>query len=102
MSVSQLVQFYAPLVGLLGMAFWTGMLSQRVRTLERDVAEARKGASELRETHDRIIRIETLMEGVIDDVAKMARQIESLQRQMGNLMQTGGVKEFPPIALPDR
>jgi hypothetical protein len=34
MSVSELVQLYAPLAGLLVLAFWVGGLGQRVKGLE--------------------------------------------------------------------
>jgi hypothetical protein len=34
MTTTELLQFYAPLVGLLGLAFWTGVLSQRVKSAD--------------------------------------------------------------------
>lgn len=37
MTIEQLFQLYAPLVGLLGLSFWTGVLSQRVRSAEARV-----------------------------------------------------------------
>lgn len=36
MTAAGMVQLYAPFVGLLALAFWMGVLSQRVRQLEKD------------------------------------------------------------------
>ncbi len=35
MTAADVVQFYAPFVGLMALAFWMGVLSQRVRQLEK-------------------------------------------------------------------
>jgi hypothetical protein len=35
MTAGEIVQFYAPFVGLMALAFWMGVLSQRVRQLEK-------------------------------------------------------------------
>ncbi len=41
MTLAQALQFYMPLLGLLGLAFWTGGLSQRVLGQERALKEQR-------------------------------------------------------------
>lgn len=35
MTAADALQFYAPFVGLMALAFWMGVLSQRVRQLEK-------------------------------------------------------------------
>lgn len=40
-TLAQALQFYMPLLGLLGLAFWTGGLSQRVLGQERALKEQR-------------------------------------------------------------
>lgn len=94
MSFSQVVQLYAPLLGLVLMAFWLGALSQRVKSLEDAEEQTRESAKELRETHDRIIRIETKLEGLAEDVGRMGRLIDGLQRQVANLMRPGAIQTF--------
>ena len=36
MSFAEAIQLYLPLAGLLSVVFWLGVLSQRVKTLEKD------------------------------------------------------------------
>lgn len=76
------------------MAFWTGGLSQRVRTLEREARDLRAGTIDVRTAHDSIIEIKVTMKSMSDDIAKLERHSESTQRQLANLMRTGGIHEF--------
>lgn len=85
LSLTQLVELYFPLVGLLCLAFWTGMLSQRVRTNEREIKELKADGANAGTVRDRLTRIETLMEGVEDRLDAFGRGMEGMQRQLGNL-----------------
>lgn len=89
MTVTQLVQLYAPLAGLLMVVFWLGVLSQRVKSLEGQVASL--------EEHDgpggsgeRLVRLEVTMESVQSTLLSLDRGMQGVQRQLGNLMIKGG------------
>lgn len=89
MTVTELVQLYAPLAGLLGVVFWLGVLSQKVRALESTLRSI--------EEHDgpggnseRLVRLEVTMEGVQTTLLSLDRGMQGVQRQLGNLMIKGG------------
>lgn len=85
LTLSQIVQFYAPFVGLLGVVFWLGVLSNRVATLEREERD-RKGRDKSEfEERDRLTRVETLLDTVSDKVGRVERQVEGVHRQLANL-----------------
>lgn len=94
MTLAEVLQLYAPLAGLLALAFWVGMLSQKVADLKEDVAtlkalEAEGGSS------DRLTRLEVTLENAGREIAKLSRGMEGVQRQLGNLMQKpGSIAEF--------
>lgn len=93
MTVPQLLQLYAPLAGLLGLAFWVGVLSERVKGLRFDVQELKNentagGAPA-------IIRLKVEMEAVKEALGKLTRGMESVNRQLANLMQKpSGLQEL--------
>lgn len=94
MTLSQLVQLYAPLAGLLGVVFWLGMLTQQVRTLKEDMKEIRieDGPGGSRE---RLVRLEVQMENAANKLESIERGMQGVQRQLGNLMmKPGRVEEF--------
>lgn len=97
MSVSELVQLYAPLAGLLVLAFWVGALSQKVANLKEDVKDLEEGADAAGTIRDRLTRIEVKFEGVEGDLTSIKRGMEGVQRQLGNLMgaKGGQVLELP-------
>lgn len=88
-QLPQLLQLYAPLAGLLALAFWVGVLSQKVKGLEDDVKDLRDQGSE-GGVSERIVRLEVQMEGMQASLEKIERGMEGVQRQLGNLMQKGG------------
>jgi hypothetical protein len=101
MTAPELLQLYAPLVGLLGLAFWVGMLSQKVADQKEDIAALRTSLDGMKEDHDeadmteRLVRLEVTLENGMAEIAKMGRSMEGVQRQLGNLMQKpGSVTEF--------
>jgi hypothetical protein len=77
-SVSSLVQLYAPLVGLLVMAFWLGVLSQRVRVSERrqDATDAALKAATAETTTVAVLG---------SNVGKMEKTLEKMEREMAGV-----------------
>lgn len=95
MTVTQLFQLYAPLVGLLGLAFWVGVLSQRVKQLEEVAKDLKVAHAEGNEVFERLVRLEVNMENAVTQLGSLDRGMQGVQRQLGNLMVKGGaVQEF--------
>lgn len=90
MTISQLVQFYAPLAGLLAVVFWLGVLSQRVRNLEERINVLRADHDDGHSDHDMLIEMRTKMSLVVDRLDIFDRRMQGVQRQLGNLMIKGG------------
>lgn len=90
MTVEELIQLYAPLAGLVGMAFYMGVLSQRVRSLENSTKTDKTDS-------ERLVRVEVSVENMQEELKQLHRGIEGVQRQLGNLMTTKGrtVVELP-------
>lgn len=78
MNLPELLQLYLPLAGLIGMAFWTGVLSQRVRQLEDRWSTERA---------DSLVRLETKVDAQGKDLEKIAVSVEGIHRAIGNIMQ---------------
>jgi len=87
-TVPELLQLYAPLAGLLALAFWVGVLSERVRGLRDDVEKLQKDDTVAEAPA--VIRLEEKVTALTDAVAKLSRGMDGVQRQLGNLMQTSG------------
>lgn len=83
-----MVQLYVPLAGLVSLAFWVGVLSERVRTLRADVTKL-QSESTVAEA-PAVVRMDEKLGSVITAVDKLNRGMEHVQRQLGNLMQRGG------------
>jgi hypothetical protein len=88
MTVTELVQLYAPLCGLLGVVFWLGVLSQKVKNLEDCVATLKRDHTD-GDNSDRLIRVEVKMEAMSAELSTMSRAMQGVQRQLGNLMKPG-------------
>jgi hypothetical protein len=82
MTVEQLLQFYAPFAGLLGVVFWLGVLSNRVKNLEDDI----KPPAHLVEDHDRLVTLETEVRAMRAEQEKQGRGIEGIQRTLANFV----------------
>lgn len=84
MSVQELVQLYAPLAGMLAMAFWLGVLSERVRAIQERLLKV--------ESHDTVadapvvVRLAGDVEGMGKTQTRFARDLENLQRQIVSAM----------------
>lgn len=94
MTLAEVVQLYAPLVGLLGLAFWTGVLSEQVRNLRSRVGKLESEDSDADGRELAVLK--SKMETVSEDMQGVKRAMEGVQRQLGNLMVRGGgqVHEF--------
>jgi hypothetical protein len=71
MSAADLIQLYAPLAGLLVLAFWVGGLSQRVKSLEG-------AAKDNKEMEKAMIRLVVLVEQLTTRVDVLARELSWL------------------------
>lgn len=91
-TVTEALQFYAPLLGLLALAFWSGVLSQRVKGLEARCAALESEESKQATLIERLVRLEVQMGHVEDGIGTLKRGVETMQRQLGNLMTGGGGK----------
>jgi len=85
LTLAQVLLFYAPIAGLVTLAFWVGALSQRVRSLEEWkkaalVAQAEGGVI------DRLARLEVHQETQAETMKKIEREFSGVQRQLGNLV----------------
>lgn len=92
MTVEQLLQFYAPLAGLLAVVFWLGMLTQRVRDLEKttDDRERRVKALEMgdatdRDERDRLVRVEAELEHHGKSLESIDRALAGINRQLATI-----------------
>lgn len=101
MTLAQLLQLYAPLAGLLALAFWVGMLSQKVVDQKEDILALKADVKSLKDedshagSAERLVRVEVTLETAVTELAKFGRAMEGVQRQLGNLMQKPGtITEF--------
>jgi cell division protein FtsB len=86
---------------MLALAFWVGVLSERVKTLQVSVRELRAEDADPEGKQTKITRLQVQMEGVQTTLDKLDRSVQGMQRQVGNLMQGRGVREFrADIATP--
>lgn len=77
MTAADVVQFYAPFVGLMALAFWMGVLSQRVRQLEKGGDSTAALVADVAEMKS--------------DVRHMATSIDDLKGKLA------WVTEIPPV-----
>lgn len=85
MTVAEVLQFYAPFVGLLGVVFWLGVLSNRVVTLEREERDRKEREKAIVDERDRIVRMETTIDAMKGQLDKVVRELAGVQRQLANL-----------------
>lgn len=90
MTLAEALQLYAPLLGIIALAFWSGVLSQKVSSLRERVAKLEREGDGDMKTVDRLARLETKMDTNTAGIEKLNRGMEGVQRQLGNLMQKGG------------
>jgi hypothetical protein len=87
-TVPELLQLYAPLAGMLALAFWVGVLSERVKGLQSDVQDLKDG--KMVADAPAIVRLESAVTTLKGAVDKLTRGMDGVQRQLGNLMQKPG------------
>lgn len=92
MTIAQLVQLYAPLAGLLILAFWTGRLGQKVDDQKADIDKLEKRVDDVeRERKEdgaeaKFARIEEQMTSVKDTLQRMELRLNA-----------GGLHVAPPL-----
>jgi hypothetical protein len=124
MTLPELVQLYTPIAGLVAFAFglggvWMLVLQlkdaerariERERATDKDIADlvARMEALEAAEherrererleqsDRDRLVRLETITEGIRNTIDKMERELATANRQLANIVtgRGGKVVEF--------
>ncbi len=83
MTIAQLVQLYAPLAGLLILAFWTGRLGQKVDDQKADIDKLEKRVDDVeRERKEdgaeaKFARIEEQMASVKDTLQRMELRLNT-------------------------
>lgn len=98
MSVTQILQFYAPMAGLLCVVFWLGVLSNRVVTLEREERDRKDREKGVADERDRLVRMETLLDAAKDQMDRMTRELAGMQRQLANIAAgRGKIIEIPEV-----
>ena len=78
MTAAAVLQLYAPFVGLMALAFWMGVLSQRVRQLEKIAADGP-------DLNEKVTRLTVEMEHANATLVKLASHSENVNRQLGNI-----------------
>lgn len=91
MSLTELVQLYTPLAGLVAMAFYMGVLTQRVRALERTQTTDR-------EDTERLVRVETKVDGFGIEIGQIKMSIEGIHRALANIV-TGRGSSFIEVGV---
>lgn len=79
MTIGEVLALFAPLAGLVALAFWTGALSQRVRSLEATLASGRADT-------ERLVRVETKVDGQGDSIGKIESSIDGIHRALRDLV----------------
>lgn len=90
MTVSETLQFYAPFAGLLAVVFWLGVLSNRVATLEREERDRKAREKDGLTDRDKVTRMETLLDGSIEKIESLGRQLDGVHRQLANIATRSG------------
>lgn len=90
LSLTQVLQFYAPLAGLLCVTFWLGILTQTVKDLKERVKKMEDGDAEGGMV-DRLARLEVHSENASKALEKISSELSGVQRQLGNLFMKTGV-----------
>lgn len=73
LTLGHALQLYAPFVGLTALAFWMGVLSQRVRQLEKDSKPATMTELNIR------------MGSVEKDITTINHTLQGMNRQLANI-----------------
>ena len=98
MTLSEALQLYAPLAGLLAVVFWLGVLSNRVVTLEREERDRKEREKSIVDERDRIVRMETTIDAMKGQMDRVVRELAGVQRQLANLAAgRGRLVEMPEV-----
>ena len=90
MTLSQALQLYAPLAGLMVVVFRLGVLSNRVATLEREERDRKERDRDGVDHRDKIARLETLIDVASEKMERFERQLDGVHRQLANIATRSG------------
>lgn len=85
LPLSTLVQLYAPLVGMLGLAFWSGILTQRLADLLRRVLKLEVASDGDVTVAVDLGRIDQRLQNLETNYGHVGRDISTIQRTLANL-----------------
>lgn len=98
MSVAELVQLYAPLAGLLGLAFCSGVLFNQVASLKSgsdalrtDLDDVQKAMASPNLNVERLVRVETKVDAIGPRLDAVDRTLQGMQRMVANSMKSGTI-----------
>lgn len=113
MTLTDLVQFYAPLAGLLVVVFWLGRLSEKVSRMEKAREEDKSRFANIESDIEdckndgggaamaqRMVAVETLLAVYNTTNERHGRALEGIQRTLANL--TSGKGGFTIIREDDK
>lgn len=92
MTLAQLVQLYAPLAGLLVLAFWTGRLGQKVDDQKESLAKASERIDALEQAR--------ATDGADAKFARIEEQMIQVKETLGRMelsMARAGLHGAPPL-----
>lgn len=86
--MAHVLQLYAPFAASVALAFWVGVLSQRVKHLE---------SFGYMKVSTQVTELNVKMDSVTSDIGELKRAMEGAQRQLGNISmgRVGQVMELP-------
>lgn len=87
MSLAQVLQFYAPLVGLLALSFWVGKLTQQVVDLRKRVTTLEEGQNGGTGATAKFARIEEQVKTIFTTLERMERGQQTIQAQLAGASQ---------------
>lgn len=79
LTLTEVAQLFAIGSALAGLVFWSGVLSNRVRNIEKQIEREEPDGKKL-------VRVEVTLENMGLEIASIKRALEGIQRQLGNLM----------------
>lgn len=82
MSLAQVLQFYAPLVGLLALSFWVGKLTQQVLDLRTRVKNLEDGQNGGTGATAKFARIEEQVKTIFVTLERMEHGQQAIQAQL--------------------
>jgi len=90
LTTQDIIALYAPLAGVVGLAFWSGVLTANVKNLKDNHDERLKKLEQHGESDTSVaVQIGVLTERlttVVGNLAKLDRDMQGVQRTLANMM----------------